>query len=96
MKIEGQGPVNPLERIFKKDKASSSKSLAKSEGKVEDKIQISNKAYQMQQLALVREILKEVSEVRQDKVSQIREAIEKGEYEVDAREVAEKIIEFYG
>lgn len=97
MKVEGQGQINPLERIAKNSKSRGSKGISGSQDvAANDEVQISGKAYTMQQLALVKEIIKDISNVRQDKVDTIKNAIQSGKYNVDAGAVAKKIIEFFG
>lgn len=59
------------------------------ERKSEDHLTLSERAIKFKEL---KGLLEQMSEVRREKVSDLREKIKQGEYEVDSEEVAEEII----
>lgn len=54
-----------------------------------DQVQISKEAQHLQQS-------NPIVEARQEKVEQIKQQVQNGTYELDAKQTAEKIIEFWG
>jgi len=94
MKIDGINPFQPIDKVGKKS-VKRADSQAKKASSAEDSVSISGDAYNMQQLALVRQVLSEIKDVRAQKVAQVKDSIAKGEYNVSAQDVAKKIIEFF-
>lgn len=82
--------VNQISQIYK---PASTKKVAKS-GNVQNK-----DAYEISQFAkdyqVAKKAVSETSQVREEKVARIKEAIASGSYNVSAQEVAEKIVSNY-
>lgn len=82
--------VNQISQIYK---PASTKKVEKS-GNVQNK-----DAYEISQFAkdyqVAKKAVSETSQVREEKVAQIKEAIASGSYNVSAQEVAEKIVSNY-
>jgi negative regulator of flagellin synthesis FlgM len=94
MKVTDKGPVETeLSRLIQKDKAvdrarrDKGSEVGQSEGST--KIKISQEARELQRIA---ELARKGDELRAEKVKQLKEAIAKGEYEIDVREVAKSIV----
>ncbi|MFC1286976.1 flagellar biosynthesis anti-sigma factor FlgM [Bacillus paralicheniformis] len=85
MKINQYGtqPVNPYHKSFEKQTASS-----QAAAQPEDKVEISEKAKELQKGP---DLMKE----RQEKIAQLKAAVENGTYKVDGKGIAEKMVNFY-
>ncbi len=85
-----------LERLQKQDKVGKAKrsranNVSGSVGKPGvDQVSISEKSREIQKLEAV---IASTPDIRQEKVEELKEKIEKGEYRVDSREVARRILE---
>ena len=55
-----------------------------------DTMRISGEARMVKE---VRDLLQETPEVRQERVAELKEAVQNGEYKVDSKEVAEKMLQ---
>ncbi|MFN2744451.1 MULTISPECIES: flagellar biosynthesis anti-sigma factor FlgM [Bacillus] len=85
MKINQYGTqsVHSYHKSFEKQTPS-----AQAAAKQEDKVEISAKAKELQQgPALMKE--------RQEKIAQLKAAVENGTYKVDGKGIAEKMVHFY-
>ncbi|QUH24929.1 flagellar biosynthesis anti-sigma factor FlgM [Serpentinicella alkaliphila] len=89
MKIFNNPNVQKVMNIYNK---SNSKSVEKTESTklAKDRIEISEKAKEYQ-VAL--KAFKQLPEVREEKVKELREKIQSGNYQVSGKEIADKIIE---
>ncbi|EIJ80512.1 Anti-sigma-28 factor FlgM family protein [Bacillus methanolicus PB1] len=85
MKINnfGSSGVNPYKRQM--DKLNQ---VEKAAGKKADKVEISNKAKEMQQVS-------QFAAERQAKVEELRIQIENGNYKINPKEIAKSIVNFY-
>ncbi|WP_053218573.1 flagellar biosynthesis anti-sigma factor FlgM [Virgibacillus senegalensis] len=85
MKINGtnQTNFNPYQKQLQKQ-AEVKKELTNKE----DKIQISSQAKQLQETA-------KPDPARQQRVQEIKQAVESGEYNIDPKQTAKKMIEFW-
>lgn len=82
MKIQGPNPYLNMYRTSQKPVKSS-----KEKGLKDDQLNISNKALQLQ---------KNVKNVtRKQEVAEIKSLVQSGEYEVDYKKTAEKLLEFW-
>lgn len=84
--------INKLDNIFQVYNKNSGvkKVKAKAGNKETDEIKISEKAMEFQ---FAMQKIKEVEDVRLDKVDQIKKQVQSGTYEVDGKKIAEKIFE---
>lgn len=84
MKIHGpnQSNFNPYKKQIQKQQESQNANTFK------DKIEISSKAKQMQEM-------NKAQAARQEQVEQIKNKVDAGEYQVDANKTAEKMIDFW-
>ncbi|WP_353093776.1 flagellar biosynthesis anti-sigma factor FlgM [Tissierella praeacuta] len=84
--------INKLDNIFQVYNKNSGGKKVKSDNKVNDtdKIKISEKAMEYQ-YALQK--IKDVEDIRMDKVENIKQQVQSGSYHVDGKKIAEKIIE---
>ena len=82
--------VNQISQIYK---PSGTKRIEKSGSvKNKDAFEISQSAKDYQ---VAKKAVSEASEVREDKVAQMKEALASGSYNVSAQEIAEKIVSNY-
>ncbi|MFW5985578.1 MAG: flagellar biosynthesis anti-sigma factor FlgM [Halanaerobiaceae bacterium] len=65
------------------------KKLDRQNGKKADRMEISERAREMNE---IKAVLSEMPEVREDKVAELKEQINSDNYEVGSRELAQKII----
>jgi len=78
----GTNNVNPYKQQMNKNEQ------VRSKGKPSDKVEISNEAKQLQhQTSIVQK--------RQEKIEQLKVAIENGTYKIDQQELAKSIYQFY-
>ena len=91
MKIQGNPNIQKIMKAYGK----TTPKAQKTEGKKfeEDKIEISSQAREIQ---VAMKALKELPEVREDKVNEIRAQIKDGTYKPSAEDVAEKLLERIG
>ena len=94
MKVTHKGPAEAdLSQLIKKDSAvdrvRSDKASDVGQSGESAKIKISQEARELQRIA---ELARKGDELRADKVKQLKQAIAKGEYEIDAQEVAKSIV----
>lgn len=92
MEISGKKPnlnINRYIQNAKPPKAGSRPGKGIDSGRLEDRVHLSNQARDIQRAA---RSLKEMPEVREDKVAEIQARIETGTYRVDARDIALKMI----
>ncbi|WP_333656983.1 flagellar biosynthesis anti-sigma factor FlgM [Tissierella praeacuta] len=84
--------INKLDNIFQVYNKNSGIKKVKSDnrGKDTDELKISEKAIEFQ-YALQK--LKDVEDIRVDKVEYIKEQVQSGSYHVDGKKIAEKILE---
>lgn len=84
--------INKLDNIFQVYNKNSGIKKVKSDnrGKDTDELKISEKAIEFQ-YALQK--LKDVEDIRMDKVEYIKEQVQSGSYHVDGKKIAEKILE---
>lgn len=76
-------------QIYKKNRVSNDiKGISKKDKK--DKVQLSDKAKEFQ---VAMNALKEVPDIRKDKVEEIKKQIETGTYRVDSGKIVEKIFD---
>ncbi len=93
MKISGRKSVNQTSGI------SQSSRVNKPEGPQDNEDQISNNAAdvelsdQLQQVEKARQIIEGLTDVRIEKVEEIKPRIEDGSYQVDSQVVAKKIVD---
>ncbi|MEQ6377578.1 flagellar biosynthesis anti-sigma factor FlgM [Bacillaceae bacterium S4-13-58] len=84
MKIHGPNHMNmnPYKKQIQKQ------AELEQSGKQQDKIEISSEAKQMQEA-------NQAVEARQKKVAEIKQQIESGEYQIDPKATAQKMIDFW-
>ncbi len=86
--------IGGVNKVYNNSKVETKKNVAAS-GKVEgkrDEIQISKEAMDFQTVMKSVKLAKELPEVREDLVANIKEKLEKDTYEVDSKSVAEKLL----
>jgi negative regulator of flagellin synthesis FlgM len=92
MKINGYGNVPDLIKSYndqKKTTGSKSRdSVAVDKGR--DTLELSAKAREMKEIKLS---MSNINEIRDEKVSQIKKDIENGEYKINARKIADGIVQ---
>ena len=81
--------LNKIAELYNKQKQDNKAE----KGEKGDKLNISNKAVQFKE---VKEELKASSDIRQEKVADLKDAVTKGNYEIDSEKVAEKILDRLG
>lgn len=82
--------INRVYDTYSTKNASATIKTNKTEGK--DQVALSTQA---KDFATIKNMLKEVPEVRQDKVDSLKEQINNGTYNVSSQEVAQKILAQY-
>lgn len=82
MKITNYGPfgLNPYQRDLQR-----ADTMKKSTAKTNDQVEISSEALKLQQ----------TEPTRQEKISEIKEQIQNGTYEIDHQELAKSIYNYY-
>lgn len=95
MKIDGNSPVDRKDLFNKVHEASGNQETEKKQNaeKVDaekDKISLSGKAKEISELKAA---IDQLPDVRTDKVDALRQAIDTGTYNIDARKIAQKILE---
>jgi len=92
MKISGENQfVNTnayVKSVRDKEKADPSSGQTR-EPSTEDNVVLSPKAKEIQQ---ARKLLEEVPDIREEKVARLKEQIQNGTYEIDAKKVAAKMV----
>lgn len=81
--------LNKISELYNKQK----QDQKADKGEKGDKLNISNKAVQFKE---IKEELKASSDIRQEKVADIKKAVTKGNYDIDSEKVAEKILDRLG
>ena len=82
--------IHPIQQTLKVYKNQRTKQVEKATLKTKkDGIEVSNLAKEYQ---IASKALKDVPDVREDKVAAIKERIQSGTYSVDAKQVSEKVI----
>jgi len=81
--------LNKIAELYNKQK----QDQKAEKGEKGDKLNISNKAVQFKG---IKEELKASSDIRQEKVADLKKAVTKGNYEIDSEKVAEKILDRLG
>ena len=81
--------LNKVSELYNKQK----QDQKADKGEKGDKLNISNKAVQFKE---IKEELKASSDIRQEKVADIKKAVTKGNYDIDSEKVAEKILDRLG
>jgi len=95
MRIDGNNPVdkkdlfNKAQEVTDKKGADKKPDVEKSDGE-KDKISLSGKAKEISELKAA---IDELPDIRTDKVDALKKAIDTGNYNIDARKIAEKILE---
>ncbi|NTW05063.1 MAG: flagellar biosynthesis anti-sigma factor FlgM [Peptococcaceae bacterium] len=92
MKINGYGNVPDLIRAYN-DQKKSTESKGKGSAAIDkgkDTLELSVRAQEMKEIKLS---MDNINEIRDEKISQIKKAIENGEYRIDARKIADGIIQ---
>ena len=84
MKVNGLNAAQIQKMYQKQNDNSNDKKIAKN-----DRMSISDKAQEIKELQTK---LKETDEVREEKVKEIKDALESGNYKIEARKVANKIL----
>ena len=87
MKIDNV-QVSKIAELYKKQKESKTEKNSRN-----DKLDISNKAIDFKDM---KKDLDNVSEVREKRVNELKAAINKGNYEVDSKKIAEKMLNNLG
>jgi negative regulator of flagellin synthesis FlgM len=95
MKISGNNPVENSElygkiQELKKNQEAERKDESQSSGNQKDKISLSGRAQEINEL---KGIIENLPDIRTDKVEEIKKAIDSGTYNFDSMKVAEKILE---
>ncbi|RJQ55746.1 MAG: flagellar biosynthesis anti-sigma factor FlgM [Nitrospiraceae bacterium] len=95
MKIDGNNPVdkkdlyNKVQEVTDSKKADKKGEAQKSEAE-KDKISLSEKAKEISELKAE---IDELPDIRTDKVDELKKAIDAGNYNIDPRKIAQKILE---
>jgi negative regulator of flagellin synthesis FlgM len=91
MKVTNEKPVINIDAYLRtaENKKPLTEETKKAEVSNEEKVQLSPKAKEMQR---VKEVVEATPDVREEKVAALKEAIDKGTYEVDSNTTAEKMI----
>jgi negative regulator of flagellin synthesis FlgM len=95
MKINGNIPIDdgiPNEKLREahKNRDFDNKDNANKVDDSKDKISLSGKAKEIDEL---RRLISDLPEIRSDRVDALKKAIDSGNYDIDARKIAEKILE---
>ena len=93
MKVEGSRPFETLEvnlRAQKPGKQETRISENPQSGNKSDLVQISSKAKELEEL---KGIIRQMPEIRTEKVEALKKAIKEGTYQVDSLKIAGKILE---
>ncbi len=87
--IEGKDLYGKVNDLSKKEQAGKS-SDTKSSGGDRDKISLSGKAQEINEL---KALINDLPDIRTEKVEQLKKAIDTGSYNIDSYKVAEKMLE---
>jgi len=90
MAIDKIGNIN---KIIVTDKPQALKSKAKSQGLGSDSVSISKEALRAQELATAQKHIKSTSEVRQEKVKEIKAKMNNGNYDNIDNEILDRVAE---
>ena len=95
MKINGNIPIDdsrPNEKLKNthKNQDIDSKDNANKADDSKDKISLSGKASEINEL---KRLISDLPDIRQDRIDALKKAIETGNYNIDAQKIAEKILE---
>ncbi len=95
MKIQGHNPIEGQELLNRakdvnKNRDAEQKDNANKSDDSKDKITVSGKAKEINEL---KGLLNDLPDIRTDRVDAIKKAIDSGNYNVDAKNVASKILE---
>ncbi|MBI5408122.1 MAG: flagellar biosynthesis anti-sigma factor FlgM [Nitrospirae bacterium] len=94
MKIDGNNPIDRKD-LYKVQEAAGNQGAEKKKevektDEEKDKISLSGKAKEIDEL---KALIDQLPEVREEKVDSIKQAIDAGTYNIDARKIAQKILE---
>jgi len=90
MKIEDKESAVHVSSLLKKQQGKEvSPKMPEKNGSPQDEVQLSPQARDFQR---IKDVLKKTPEVRQEKVAELSQRINSGNYDVDNEKVAEKII----
>ncbi len=95
MKIQGNNPVEGKELygkvndLSKKEQSGKSSDAEKTKGE-SDKISLSGKAQEINEL---KALINDLPDIRTEKVEELKKAIDAGSYNIDSNKVAEKMLE---
>jgi negative regulator of flagellin synthesis FlgM len=95
MKINGNIPIDdgiPNEKVREthKHRDGNNKDNANKVDDSKDKISLSGKAKEINEL---KRFINDLPEIRSDRVDALKKAIDSGDYNIDAKKIAEKILE---
>jgi negative regulator of flagellin synthesis FlgM len=96
MKINSNNPIDGKDLFNKVNELNKKKDAEKKSGQVEkqssgqDKISLSGRA---QEITDLKAMIDQLPEVRSEKVEAVKKTIDAGNYHVDSRKVAEKMLE---
>jgi negative regulator of flagellin synthesis FlgM len=95
MKIQGHNPIEGQELLNRakdvnKNRDAGQKDNANKADDSKDKITVSGKAKEINEL---KSLISDLPDIRTDRVDAIKKAIDSGNYNVDVKEVAAKILE---
>ncbi len=85
------GGVNKVYKAYSVDKKKEVKGVANIEGK-KDELSISQKAIDYNIVGKGLGIIKSLPDIRAEKVGEVKDQIEKGTYDVNGKDVAEKLL----
>lgn len=95
MKIDGNSPVerkdlySGVHEVDKHQETKKKKDVEKADSE-KDKISLSGKAKEISELKAT---IDQIPDVRTDKIDAVKHAIDTGNYNIDARKIAQKILE---
>ena len=95
MKIDGNSPVerkdlySGVHEVDKHQETKKKKDVEKADAE-KDKISLSGKAKEISELKAT---IDQIPDVRTDKIDAVKHAIDTGNYNIDARKIAQKILE---
>lgn len=89
MKINNSANIQRMMSVYNKQNIKTKKTSSKTEVGKRDELKLSNAAQDFQ---TVLNAAKDVPEIRQEKVNEIKTQVESGEYKVDAKKIAAKMM----
>ena len=88
MRVEA---YNSVAQIYKTNRAAGASAAAKTE-KSRDQVEISSIGYDYQ---IAKQAVADASDIREDRVAQLKERLDSGNYNVDMNDFANKLLEKY-